>query len=372
VADPSLIGRRLFISPRLSHRRGLNKHWCTRILAERERRGELQVISVYWRHGFRSAFTVAADSQSRLTAFRHDGRRWKQTCFEIPLGSTRAIPVSWNNQQHALIALTPEQRQTVESRFRELANQWTGLTVCRSNLGAPRRHPLFDEIVALGEPAIPLLLGELARKPSISRFGLLATTTGENPVPPELAGLSCRGNGTVVARVGPPAGIFRVSAELERIFPALACDGCVVVSPETTGYHFIAWAALSGQAANDTSLPDQGQSLVGNVISQVKPGSAQLFNHGTGRRNEADLLRQNDQAECPSDSDFQELGSAHHDRPESLRTPDRSGRAPAPSSHQLRGSRGPLVEELEAQGRSSTMSPAGSPDRPGRPRRRER
>ncbi len=34
-----------------------------------------------------------------------------------------------------------------------------------------------------------------------------------------------------------------MSAELERIFPALATDGYVVVSPETTAYNCIAWAA---------------------------------------------------------------------------------------------------------------------------------
>ena len=34
-----------------------------------------------------------------------------------------------------------------------------------------------------------------------------------------------------------------MSAGLERIFPALATDGYVVVSPETTAYNCIAWAA---------------------------------------------------------------------------------------------------------------------------------
>ncbi len=87
-----------------------------------------------------------------------------------------------------MIALTPEHRLTVESKFRDLANQWAELTAYRSNVGALRRHPLFDEIVALGEPAIPLILGELERKPSASWFGLLATIAGENPVPSELAG----------------------------------------------------------------------------------------------------------------------------------------------------------------------------------------
>ena len=87
-----------------------------------------------------------------------------------------------------MIALTPEQRQPVESKFRDLANQWAELTAYRSNMSALRRHPLFDEIVALGEPAIPLILRELERKPSVPWFGLLATMTGENAVPPELAG----------------------------------------------------------------------------------------------------------------------------------------------------------------------------------------
>ena len=87
-----------------------------------------------------------------------------------------------------MIALTPEQRLTVESKFRDLANQWAELTAYRSNMSALRRHPLFGEIVALGEPAVPLILRELERKPSVSWFGLLATMTGEPPVPSELAG----------------------------------------------------------------------------------------------------------------------------------------------------------------------------------------
>ena len=87
-----------------------------------------------------------------------------------------------------MIALTPEQRLTVESKFRDLANQWAELTAYRSNMSVLRRHPLFDEMVALGEPAVPLILRELARKPSVSWFGLLAAMTGEHPVPPELAG----------------------------------------------------------------------------------------------------------------------------------------------------------------------------------------
>jgi hypothetical protein len=87
-----------------------------------------------------------------------------------------------------MIALTPEQRQTVERRFRDLASEWAELTAYRSNLRSLRHHPVYHELTALGEAAIPLILVELERKPSVAWFGLLAEITGENPVPPDLAG----------------------------------------------------------------------------------------------------------------------------------------------------------------------------------------
>src|SRR5438552_2735228 len=67
-----------------------------------------------------------------------------------------------------MIALTPEQRQSIERKFRDLASQWAELTAYRSNMGG--------------------LLCELERKPSASWFGLLAAITGIDPVPAELAG----------------------------------------------------------------------------------------------------------------------------------------------------------------------------------------
>jgi hypothetical protein len=85
-------------------------------------------------------------------------------------------------------ALTPEQRQSVEQSFRDLATQWAELTRYRSNMGALRNHPLYQELIGLGEPAVPLILRELQREPSVSWFGPLAAITGETPVPAELAG----------------------------------------------------------------------------------------------------------------------------------------------------------------------------------------
>ena len=87
-----------------------------------------------------------------------------------------------------MIALTPEQRQSIEQRFRHLASQWAELTAYRSNIGGLRNHPVYLELLALGEPAVALILDELERKPSASWFGLLGAITGESPVPAHLAG----------------------------------------------------------------------------------------------------------------------------------------------------------------------------------------
>jgi hypothetical protein len=96
--------------------------------------------------------------------------------------------MSWRESERPVIALTSEQSQTVERKFRNLATQWAELTAYCSNMGALRHHPVYHELVALGEPVVPLILRELERQPSASWFGLLAAITGEDPVPPELAG----------------------------------------------------------------------------------------------------------------------------------------------------------------------------------------
>ena len=87
-----------------------------------------------------------------------------------------------------MITLTPEQQQDVARRFQRLAAQWNATTRFRSNTHAPRTHPVYLELVALGEPIVPLILEELERGPNVSWFAVLATINGENPVPPAQAG----------------------------------------------------------------------------------------------------------------------------------------------------------------------------------------
>src|ERR1700685_3822369 len=67
------------------------------------------------------------------------------------------------NLEHPMIALTSEQRKSVEQSFRDLASQWTEMAAYRSNIGGLRHHPVYMDLLALGEPAVPLILGELER-----------------------------------------------------------------------------------------------------------------------------------------------------------------------------------------------------------------
>jgi hypothetical protein len=87
-----------------------------------------------------------------------------------------------------MFRLTPEQRQGIAQRFHELSTQWNAATHYRSNTRAPRNHPLYQELVNLGEPVVPLILAELEREPNVCWFTVLAGITGEDPVPTAAAG----------------------------------------------------------------------------------------------------------------------------------------------------------------------------------------
>ena len=87
-----------------------------------------------------------------------------------------------------MTTLTPEQQQDLAQRFQGLASQWNAATRYRSNTHALRDHPVYQELVALGEPVVPLILMELEQEPSVFWFLVLATISGENPVPPALSG----------------------------------------------------------------------------------------------------------------------------------------------------------------------------------------
>jgi hypothetical protein len=87
-----------------------------------------------------------------------------------------------------MIAMTPEQKEDLARKFQLLASQWNAAARYRSNTRALQNHPVYHELVSLGEPIVPLILAELGREPSVFWMTVLAAITGQNPVPPAVSG----------------------------------------------------------------------------------------------------------------------------------------------------------------------------------------
>ena len=77
--------------------------------------------------------------------------------------------------------------ETLEERFRRLADEWYRAVAHHSSDRLRNNHPAYQEIIGLGRPVVPLLLRDL----EVNRrhwFAALRTITGANPVPSEDAG----------------------------------------------------------------------------------------------------------------------------------------------------------------------------------------
>jgi hypothetical protein len=70
----------------------------------------------------------------------------------------------------------------LEETFRALADQWREETEMHSSISKKLRHPAYQKIIALREPAIPLILRELRDRPGFW-FEALKAITGQSPVP---------------------------------------------------------------------------------------------------------------------------------------------------------------------------------------------
>jgi hypothetical protein len=87
-----------------------------------------------------------------------------------------------------MATLTPEQQRDIAQRFHDLSTRWNAAIRYRLNTRALRNHPVYRELVSLGEPGIPLILAELEREPDVSWFTVLTAITGADPVPATAAG----------------------------------------------------------------------------------------------------------------------------------------------------------------------------------------
>jgi hypothetical protein len=72
----------------------------------------------------------------------------------------------------------------LEKRFAALAAEWKAERGHSSSISKLCTHPAYQQIIGMGQKAIPLLLRELEREPD-HWFWALKAITGVNPVPQE-------------------------------------------------------------------------------------------------------------------------------------------------------------------------------------------
>jgi hypothetical protein len=82
------------------------------------------------------------------------------------------------------MALQAAEQTNLENRFHTLAQQWKHACAFLSSTSAMVAHPAYQAIIALGQPAVPLLLRDMEKEP-VHWFEALKAITGEDPVSPD-------------------------------------------------------------------------------------------------------------------------------------------------------------------------------------------
>ncbi len=77
---------------------------------------------------------------------------------------------------------TLEPTAVVETRFDELIRSWKRDTRMTSSTTEMSIHPAYQQIIGMGEQALPLIFRELQQAPG-HWFWALKAITGEDPVP---------------------------------------------------------------------------------------------------------------------------------------------------------------------------------------------
>jgi hypothetical protein len=81
----------------------------------------------------------------------------------------------------------PPPMETVQDRFRRLAESWERAVAYHSSTTLRNNHPAYREIINLGPEVIPLLFKDLEENHT-HWFCALREITGANPVPEAAAG----------------------------------------------------------------------------------------------------------------------------------------------------------------------------------------
>jgi hypothetical protein len=92
------------------------------------------------------------------------------------------------NEFEVVISVKPKGlNQNIASRFEELYRQWKSETAPLSSGTSLIYHPAYQQIIGMGEEAIPFILIKLQEDPH-HLFYALHKISGENPVPKDHAG----------------------------------------------------------------------------------------------------------------------------------------------------------------------------------------
>jgi hypothetical protein len=85
--------------------------------------------------------------------------------------------------------LMPMSRQDIDclTKFCDLKYQWEADTAKLSSITEIAMHPAYQQIIGMGQDAIPLILAEMKRKPG-HWFWALKSITGDDPVLPAQRG----------------------------------------------------------------------------------------------------------------------------------------------------------------------------------------
>ena len=68
-------------------------------------------------------------------------------------------------------------------RFAELVQEWKDATAFTSSATAMAMHPAYQQIIGMGDVALPMIFQELRREPD-HWFWALKAITGEDPISP--------------------------------------------------------------------------------------------------------------------------------------------------------------------------------------------
>jgi hypothetical protein len=73
-------------------------------------------------------------------------------------------------------------------RFEQLAQEWKDETGILSNVTARVLHPAYQQVIGMGDAAVPLILKDLAENGPDDWFWALTSITGDNPITEDIAG----------------------------------------------------------------------------------------------------------------------------------------------------------------------------------------